>query len=239
MKKIVILKMGDTLKSIKNQIGDFEDIIIKKCGLKKDEFEIIDCPKYDELPSINSIKGIIITGSHAMVSNYEPWSIKVEKFLGNVIDNNIPILGICYGHQLLGDVLGGKVGYNPKGMELGTVDIYLTEEGKKDKLLGVMPINFKAQVAHSQSILKLPKGVKVLAYNDFESVHSFIYKNNIWGVQFHPEFTGEFTKKYIEFEKENLEKNNKKYEDLYNSVEDNNYGEKLLKRFIKIINKEL
>ena len=79
-----------------------------------------------------------------MVSDYEPWSVKISQWLKLVVETNIPVLGICYGHQLLEDILGGIVGYKHKGVEVGTVDITLTDEGKKDKLLGVLPIYLKA-----------------------------------------------------------------------------------------------
>ncbi len=144
MKKIVILKMGETLDSILNQYGDFQDHIINRGKIDKSEVVVVNCKKEEEPPDLENIKGIIITGSNSMVSDYEPWSVKISQWLKLVVETNIPVLGICYGHQLLADILGGKVGYNHKGVEVGTVDITLTDEGKKDKLLGVLPIYLKA-----------------------------------------------------------------------------------------------
>ena len=236
MKKVVILKMGNTLNCIKEKFGDFEDYIIKKCNLNKDEYMVVNCKNYEEPPRKEFIKAIIITGSHSMVSDYEPWSMKVSQFLKEIINEDIPILGICYGHQLLADVLGGTVGYNPRGIEDGTVDIYLTEEGKKDDLLKVMPHIFLGHVAHSQTILQLPKGVKVLAYNNFEQTHAFVYKKNVWGVQYHPEFFKEITQEYIKYDKEALISKGRDYETIYNSVIDHKYGNLLLERFMEIVN---
>lgn len=146
------------------------------------------------------------------------------------------MLGICYGHQLLADILGGKVGYNPKGVEVGIVDITLTDEGKKDKLFGVLPNIFKGHEAHSQSVLELPKEAKVLAYNENDLTQSFTYNNHIRGTQFHPEFLANITKEYIKFEKENIINSGKNYEEILEKVEEHNYGEILLNRFIEIVN---
>lgn len=228
--------MGNTLKSISEKRGEFPDHIINKSKMNRDEFVIVDCQKEEKLPEIDDIKGIIITGSHSMVSDYESWSVKISNSLKKIINKNIPILGICYGHQLLADILGGKVSYNPKGIEIGTKDIYLTEEGKKDRLLGVLPDEFKGHEAHSQSVLKLPKEGKILAYNLHDDIQSFSYKGHIWGTQFHPEFLADITKKYVEFEKENIISNEKNYKKIYNEIEENKFGEILLNQFIKITN---
>lgn len=235
MKKIVILKTGKTLESIISLYGDFHEHIIKAGNLNENEVIVVDCQGEEKPPEIEDIKGVIITGSHSMVSDYEPWSVKISQWLKNITKTNIPILGICYGHQLLADVLGGKVGYNPKGMEMGTVDIFLTEDGENDRLLGVLSHKFRGHEAHSQSILELPKEAKVLAYNGHDSVQSFSYKNHIWGTQFHPEFSANIVKEYIKFDEEKNE-SNKNYENIYNKVEQHKYGELLLYKFIKIVN---
>ena len=198
-------------------------------------FKVVLCPMTWYNAIIEKIKGIIITGSHSMVTDYEPWSVRVSYWLKNIINFNVPILGICYGHQLLADILGGKVGYNPNKMEFGTWDIYLTKEGKKDKLLGILPQKFKGHEAHSQSVLELPNNAKILAYNENDSIQSFVYKNCIWGTQFHPEFSGNITKEYLKFVKDDIVSSGKNYENIYNKIEEHKYGEMLLKRFIEIV----
>ena len=65
MKKILILKMGNTLKSISEKHGEFPDHIINKSKMNRDEFVIVDCQKEEKLPEIDDIKGImasLITG---------------------------------------------------------------------------------------------------------------------------------------------------------------------------------
>ena len=206
MKKILILKMGDTLKSISQKYGEFPQHIINKINLSVDEFIVVDCQRKEVLPSVDDIKGIIITGSHSMVTDYEPWSVRISNWLKNIINTNIPILGICYGHQLL-----------------------------EDKLLGVLPEKFEGYEAHSQSVLKLPSNAKILAYNNHDEIQSFSYENHIWTTQFHPEFISDIAKEYVKINKKNIINIGKDYNEIYNEIEDYKYGEILLNQFIKII----
>jgi len=114
------------------------------------------------------------------------------------VADDVPVLGICYGHQLLAHAMGGKVGYHPGGREIGTVTIELTRAGQDDLLLGTLPDRFKAQVSHQQSVLELPANAVRLAANTFESNHAFRIGRCAWGVQFHPEFSEAIVRQYIE-----------------------------------------
>lgn len=93
--------MGETLDSILNQYGDFHEYIINKAKLNKSEVIVINCKKEEEPPNLENIKGTIITGSHSMVPDYESWSVKISQWLKKVVETNILVLGICYGHQIL------------------------------------------------------------------------------------------------------------------------------------------
>ena len=78
--------MGDTLKSISQKYGEFPQHIIKKINLSVDECIVVDCQREEILPSVDDIKGIIITGSHSMVTDYEPWSVRISNWLKNIIN---------------------------------------------------------------------------------------------------------------------------------------------------------
>ena len=73
-----------------------------------------------------------------------------------------------------------------------------------------------------------------MAGNAFEPHHAFSIGNNLWGVQFHPEFNAAILRKYIKYDKKQLEKDGYNTEEILGSVSDNPYGKILLKRFIEI-----
>ena len=71
---------------------------------------------------------------------------------------------------------------------------------------------------------------------DIVLTQSFSYKNHIWGTQFYPEFLANITREYMKFDKEEITRSGKNYEEAYGKIEENNYGEILLNRFIEIVN---
>jgi GMP synthase (glutamine-hydrolysing) len=235
MKRILIIKTGTTFESIRDKYGDFEDWIIKTGDMRRRDVHIWDVEKDMYPPVKQDISAIIITGSHAMVTDQEEWNIMLTGWLQETLIKPIPTLGICYGHQLLAHAFGGTVDYHKKGKEFGTVEITLTEEGKKDPLFGVLSSDFFGHVAHSQTVLTLPPTAKVLAKNDFENHHGFGLNNHIWGVQFHPEFNADITRAYIEEMEEALISDKQDVVALINAVRESGFGKALLSRFLELV----
>jgi GMP synthase (glutamine-hydrolysing) len=198
MKPILILKTGSTFSGIAHELGDFEDWIIAATGEAPGLFVIAD--GFDEsLPSLEQLSGIIITGSHLMVSDggslFDLWSQLVR----DSVVRRLPVLGICYGHQLLAQALGGVVTDHPGGRELGQVEIEMVTVAQDDPLFSVLPQKFSAYASHLQSIQKLASGAFVYGENSFEQHHAVRFAPAVWGVQFHPEFNQRIMRAYIEY----------------------------------------
>jgi GMP synthase (glutamine-hydrolysing) len=188
MKKITIIKTGDTRPAIQEEFGDFEDWICRNMGVEKQKARIVDVPRGDILPDAKDCKNIVIAGSYAMVTQNLAWSVAIEKWIPGLIASGVPILGICYGHQLLCKAMGGVVGYHDKGVEVGTVDVQIVSDVSNDRLFQNLPGTFKVHASHSQTVLKLPETAVKIAENDFEPNHAFRIGDSAWGVQFHPEY---------------------------------------------------
>ena len=198
MKSLVIFKVGETFDGLARQIGDFDDWIRSGVGALPIPVAVIDPRAGGNLPNKASVAGAIVTGSHSMVTDREPWSESLAAWLRSAVSENIPVLGICYGHQLLAHALGGEVAHHPDGMELGTVSVKLNEAAKCDALFAGMPEQFAAQVVHRQSVRRLPEGAVLLGGNAFEPHHAFRVGDAAWGIQFHPEFSPAAMAGYIE-----------------------------------------
>ena len=234
MKPILIIKTGTVKDEFLGAHQDFDDMILRNAGVESTLAKIVSVFKGEQLPEPDEVCGAIITGSVAMVTDRAPWSLYTEKWVRNAGETGLPILGICYGHQLLAQAFGGIVEYHPQGMELGTVSISLNENGIQDKLLGILPESFIGHVIHSQCVAKLPQKAINLAFNEYENQHAFRIGENVWGVQFHPEFTAAFMRDFIQLEEKNLGKSIEELGAIKNNLEENKYGEILLQRFFEI-----
>jgi len=234
MKKIYIIKAGTTFENIVAKYGDFEDWILKY--IEGVETQVVDVQKGEEFPRIANCSGIIITGSHAMVTQEHPWSLKIEEFIKELIKFEIPLLGICYGHQLLAKSLGAKVNFHPNGMELGSVNISTTKESKSDPIFKHLPTDFDVHVVHAQSALTLPKNAVLLASNDFEKNHAFKIGANAWGVQFHPEYDANIMKAYISEVAKDKPINE---EEISLHVKDTIHANKIIKLFVDVVKSTL
>jgi len=229
MKKIYILKAGTTFEDIVTKYGNFEDWILRYIdGVST---QVVDVQKGEEIPSFENCAGVIITGSHAMVTEEHAWSLKIEEFVKELIKFEIPLLGICYGHQLMAKSLGAKVDYHPHGMELGTVNIALLEESKNDAIFKHLPTDFDVHVVHAQSALTLPLNAILLASNKFEKNHAFRVGTNAWGVQFHPEYDANIMKAYINEVAKDKPINK---DEISLHVKDTPYSNKIIKLFADV-----
>lgn len=204
--RLLILKLGDTLPALKADHGDFEDWIAQ--GLQASDHpvtvSVLDPRRGDALPPLTlrspserPFDGVVLTGSHAMVTDREPWSEQTAAWLRDAVYVSLPVLGICYGHQLLAHALGGTVDNHPGGLESGTTVIWRQPEADRDPLFADLPSHWHAQVSHRQTVSQLPHGAVLLAYNRFEPHHAFRFGACAWGVQFHPEFMPEATRAYL------------------------------------------
>jgi GMP synthase (glutamine-hydrolysing) len=205
VKRVAILKTGSTLPQLARCHGDFEQWFIDGLGLSKEHALIVAGAQ--RLPATNEVCGVLITGSHAMVSHREPWSERIAAWIPLVIEAEVPLLGICFGHQLLAHALGGEVGPNPCGIEIGTVEAQLSGAAQDDSLLGGLPSTLAVQVAHEESVLELPPKARLLASSASDPHLAFAIGQRAWGLQFHPEFDAEIVRTYIDARSERLRRN--------------------------------
>jgi len=195
---LAIIKVGDSLDALRERRGDFEHWIAAGLGPVRLPVVVLDPRRGDALPAPSAIAGAIVSGSHAMVSHREAWSEATGAWLAHLVAEGTPVLGICFGHQLLADALGGEAGDHPGGLELGTVEVELRPEAADDALLHDLPPRFDAHVVHRQSALRLPEGAVRLAGNAFEPTQAFRIGDTAWGVQFHPEFDADVMRNYVD-----------------------------------------
>jgi GMP synthase (glutamine-hydrolysing) len=234
MEKLLIVKTGETLPALRRRCGDFQDWILSGMGVTADDVMVSDVRDGSRLPEYARVRGVVITGSHDSVTEQSDWSERTAGWLPGAVERGIPLLGICYGHQLLAHALGGQVGDNPNGREFGTLEIELTEATGEDELLDLFnPL--KVQLCHTQAVLKLPDGATRLASSRMDPNQAFRVADRAWGVQFHPEFDAEITRTYIQHYRQELIAEGQDVDGLLAACHDTAWGHMILKRFAAIV----
>ncbi len=144
----------------------------------------------DSFPG-SELDGVVISGSPRDAWGDDPVNARLCRLILRCHDHGIPVLGVCYGHQIVGRALGAEVGRNPLGWELGNIPITLTASGVSSALFHGFPPVFPALQSHADAVLKLPASCQCLALGEQTAVQSFSCDNLLFGVQFHPETTPE------------------------------------------------
>lgn len=184
----LIIETGQPVAAMRRH-GGFPHWIRVAAGLARDEAVVVDVEDGQALPSRDGFAGVLVTGSGAMVTERRDWSERSAQWLRDAAHAGMPVFGICYGHQLLAHALGGAVGDNPAGREMGTVRIALEPAAAGDPLFAGLPATFAAQATHLQTVLRAPAEATVLATSEHDACHAFRWGQRAWGVQFHPEFS--------------------------------------------------
>jgi len=194
---VLILKVGETVPRLRSR-GCFDDWFRAGLGLEPADTRVVRPHQGEALPDRRDVSAVVITGSSAMLTESPSWSLELEAWLHDAVRGELPVLGVCYGHQLLARAFGGEVGWNPHGREIGTIEVALTDDARTDPLFGAFPATLTVQATHSQSVLALPPDARHLGRNEHDGYQAFALGRNAWGVQFHPEFDATIIRGYLE-----------------------------------------
>jgi GMP synthase (glutamine-hydrolysing) len=192
---LVVLVAGDPIDSVRREQGSFAELVRAGVGSEwQGGWVDVDLRDGSPLPELSDIAGILVTGSASSVTERAPWMLRAEDYLRSLVRERIPTFGICFGHQLLGQGLGGHVARNPRGREIGTVEVELLAA---DPLLDGTARPFRANATHVDVVERLPEGAAVLARTALDPHAAVRFSEAAWGVQFHPEINGAAIRGYL------------------------------------------
>lgn len=231
---LLLLQVGHTFQEIARERGDYDVWFRDALGQRDDQLEVLRVYAGDALPEHFAYRGIVVSGSWSMVTDREPWSESSAAYLREAAEREVPILGVCYGHQLLAHAFGGEVGNNPLGRHAGTAEVELTEHAAGDALFDALPSRLMVQVSHRQAVLRLPAGAVLLARTARDPFHAFRLGKSTWGVQFHPEFDDAVSRRYIELRRETILAEGLDPDALLSTVRPSQHGAALLRRFAEL-----
>ncbi len=135
--------------------------------------------------SIFDCDGWLITGSrHGVYENLD-WMIELQSFIRDIAANNIPLVGICFGHQIIAQALGGEVVKSDKGWALG---LHHYQVDKNYSWMEPAAGTTGLYAFHQDQVVKLPQNAEVFASSDFCPYAGLSYGDSIISLQAHPEF---------------------------------------------------
>lgn len=183
--KIGILMCGHTAPELRHSHTDYDQMFEKLLDGHGFTFASFDVENMQFPPSIETCDGWLLTGSKHGVYEEHPFIAPLEDFIRAAYATSIPMAGICFGHQLIAQALGGRVEKYAGGWALGSTAYEFI--GK-----GTMQLN----AWHQDQVLDLPKDATPIATNDFCAYPALVYGDKAITVQPHPEFKGDLIAGY-------------------------------------------
>lgn len=233
---LLILVTGDPVPAVHRELGDFPKLIQKAVGPAwNGPWRVVDAR--EGVPDGVAWAGVIITGSPESLTEPRSWMTPALDYVRSLVEANIPTFGICFGHQMLGAALGGSVQNNPRGREIGTVELQLlASDPLLDRVLPPEPVaSFSVNMTHMDSVVALPPGARVLASTLLEPHAMVRFAPCAWGVQFHPEIDKSAMHGYIDHRSDRITVEGFDLAALHATVQDTPSSVSLMRVFVEML----
>lgn len=177
---IGILQTGLAPDMLAPEMGDYPDMFARLLDGNGFTFRTWRVVEGEFPASVEDADGWLITGSRHGVYEDHAWIAPLESFIRAAYDAHVPLVGICFGHQIVAQAMGGKVERYAGGWAVGAQDYDFDGE--------TLTLN----AWHRDQVVEKPANATVVATNDFCTNAALVYDNRAFTVQAHPEFRPEF-----------------------------------------------
>jgi GMP synthase-like glutamine amidotransferase len=196
--RICLLKCGSIYENLKDKFVDYDQMFIDvfrkyASNISFDVFEVFN-KAYPE--DFSQYDGFLSSGSLSSVYDPDPWIMQYQTYVVRLHKEKKKHVGICFGHQMIAQALGGRVEKARQGWGMGIKETLLEQNRPWMNSAAKNPINLI--VSHQDQVVKLPESAKILAGNVHCPVSMFIVDEHTLGIQAHPEFTRAYSRASIE-----------------------------------------
>ncbi len=195
-----ILEAGQNRPDLVPEYGTFAEMFVNLLSqvMPDIDFRIFKTYKGELPSSVETCQAYLITGSKSSVYDDDPWIKTLGEFVKDAV-KSVPIVGICFGHQMLHHIFGGKVKKSEKGWGIG-VHTYTVHEHRSWMAPEAKAVNLMA--SHQDQVIRPAPGSRTLAGSSFCPVAISEFNSNIMSIQPHPEIIRDLAREIFEFRRE-------------------------------------
>lgn len=177
---IGILQTGLAPEQLAGEMGDYPDMFQRLLAGHGFTFKTWRVLEGEFPPDVHAAEGWLITGSRHGAYEDHPWIAPLEDFIRATYASGVPMVGICFGHQIMAQAMGGRVEKFSKGWAVGATEYDF--QGRRVVL----------NAWHQDQVVAKPDAAKVVGHNSFCANAALLYDDRMFSVQPHPEFRPEF-----------------------------------------------
>lgn len=195
--RITIVQTGDVPEPLRPKFGPYHAMFERMFDSTNGSFsyEVVTVGDTEMLPDPTRLDAIVITGSPAGVYEDHAWLPPLRNFIRGAYAAKTPMLGVCFGHQIMADSLGGKVGKSHKGWGLGR-HTYRVEN--RPGFMADAPATLSVACSHQDQVIEPPSEADVILASDFTPNAGLLYKSGkALSFQPHPEFIDEYAEALV------------------------------------------
>lgn len=185
--RIALLKGGTIPRKTRERLGDYDQLFMSLLAQPGQDWDIHDVEHGQFPASLDDYGGVVITGSPAAAYDDEPWVKELLRLARECHQREIPLLGTCFGLQVVAQALDGEVVKNPAGWDIGITELELTEAGRAFPALAGAPSPLRILEMHRDIAVTAPPGASVLAGSPLSPIEIFHIGERLVCVQGHPE----------------------------------------------------
>jgi GMP synthase-like glutamine amidotransferase len=201
--QIALLGCDDVPQRFRHIAGGYRDMFEKLLAPHVPDLALtwIDLYHGEPPPSPSAFDGYVCTGSRCSVYEDRPWIGDLKAFVRSAHDAHAPFVGICFGHQMLAEALGGKVEQADYGWGIGVHDMQIV---KPEQWMVPERAHCRLQYMHADQVQRMPEGSTLIASAAHCPVAMFRVGDGMLGIEGHPEFPAAYEQALLLERKERI-----------------------------------